>query len=441
MKTRYVQWLYGELPGLVAAEVLQEADAGRIRAHFGPVKAASPAKIALTLFSILGAMLIGSGIILLLAYNWTALGRPARAVLSFLPMLGGQALVGWALLRKQDSAAWREGSGAFLAMGIGASIALVGQTYHIPGNAANFLLTWVLLGLPLVYLLRSTMVAVLYIIGATAWTIAAQDQGGHALWYWPLLAAVMPFVGWLHQQHRAEPRTGLLIWVLCLSLCVGLGVAMEKVLPGLWIVAYTSLFAVYCLAGRAWYRDIPGQPLTAVGSFGTVVLALMLTFDDWWRHIGYHHYRSGNSRYLEWFGVQDYILVLLLLAGVVLLAVRCAGRKDFGALLWVVSPVLAAVGGAIGNADGAEDIPPILYNVFLFALGLMVLRNGIREGRLAAANGGMGILALLFTVRFFDSDMGILVRGVAFILIGAGFLGANVWLSRRLARDTTEVQS
>jgi hypothetical protein len=46
----------------------------------------------------------------------------------------------------------------------------------------------------------------------------------------------------------------------------------------------------------------------------------------------------------------------------------------------------------------------------------------------------MGILALLFTFRFFDSDMGILFRGVAFILIGMGFLGANLWMSRRAAQ-------
>lgn len=441
MKQRHVQWLYDELPKLVAADVLQEADTGRIRAHYGAVKTVSPARIALTLCSIFGAMLIGAGIILVLAYNWDALGRPARAFLSFLPLLAGQALVGWTLLRKQDSAAWREGSSAFLALSIGASIALIGQTYHIPGNAANFLLTWVLLGLPIVYLCSSTLAAVLYMIGVTAWTAAAQDIHGHALWYWPLLAGVLPFVWQQHQHHREAPRTGLLIWVLCLSLCIGMGAAVERVLPGLWIILYTSLFAVYCLAGRGWYRDVSGQPLSVVGSFGTVILAVILTFDDVWRHIGFHYYRGGTSQYLEWYGLQDFALALLLLAGVVLLAVRSVSKADYGALRWVLAPLLALVGFAVAQFDGAALIPVALFNVYLFALGLLVLREGVARGQLAVANGGLGILALLFIVRFFDSDMGILLRGVAFIVIGVGFLGANLWLARRLSADTKEIQA
>lgn len=441
MNQRYVQWLYGELPKLVAAEVLQEADAGRVRAHYGDLQSVSPARIALTLCSILGALLIGAGVILVLAYNWDALGRPARAFLSFLPLIAGQALVGWTLLRKQDFAAWREGCSAFLALSIGASIALIGQTYHIPGNAANFLLTWVLLGLPLVYLCSSTVVAVLYMIGATAWTAAAQDLHGHALWYWPLLAGVLPFVWQQHQHHRSAPRTGLLIWVLCLSLCVGMGVAVERVLPGLWVILYTSLFGVFCLAGRSWYRDVSGQPLSVVGSFGTVILAVILTFEVVWRRVGFAHYRGGTGQYLEWYGLQDFALALLLLTGVVLLAVGCVSKADYGALRWVLAPLLALAGFAVAQFEGTEIIPMVLFNIYLFALGILVLREGVGEGRLAVANGGMGILALLFIVRFFDSEMGILLRGVAFIVIGVGFLGANLWLSRRITAHTTEVQS
>lgn len=441
MKQRYLQWLYGELPKLVDAGVLSHEDTGRIRDHYGPVKAVSPARMAVILFGVLGATLVGAGIILVLAYNWDALGRPVRAVLSFVPLVAGQALVAWTLLYKRDSVAWREGSGAFLAMGIGASIALIGQTYHIPGNMPNFLLSWLLLGLPLVYLNASTMVTVLYLTGATGWAIAAQVDGHHALWYWPLLGAVAPFLWWQHQHHRDQPRTALLVWVLCLNLCVGLGVALEKVLPGLWIVAYAALFAVFCLAGRAWYRDIPGQPLTVVGSFGTVVLAILLTFDEFWRGIGYLHYRGGGGRYSEWFGIQDYVLVLLLLGVVAVLAVRRTGRGDGATLAWLASPVIAALAYAAGNAVEVAFLAPVLFNIYLFVLGILVLQAGVREGRLAVANGGMGILALLFAVRFFDSDMGILLRGVAFIVIGVGFLTANIWLARRLGSDTKEVQS
>jgi hypothetical protein len=121
----------------------------------------------------------------------------------------------------------------------------------------------------------------------------------------------------------------------------------------------------------------------------------------------------------------------------VALAVRSAGRGEWGGLIWVVSPVLACTCFSLASLDalaGMDDLSVFVYNLYLFGLGVAVLREGIMTERIARANAGMGILALLFTFRFFDSDMGILFRGVAFILIGMGFLGANLWMSRRAAQ-------
>ncbi len=437
MGQRSIRWLYDELPGLVASGVVSAETAARLREHYGPAPEGG-VNVAKILLAILGALLIGSGIILTLASNWDELGRPARAVLSFLPLLLGQAIAAWTLARRMDSTAWREGASAFLALSIGASIALVGQTYHIPGNLANFLFTWLLLGLPLIYLYRSATVAMLYFIGATGWAIEAQHQGGHALWYWALLSAALPFLWLEHRRDSAAPRNAFLGWVLCLNLCVGLGVSLEKVLPGLWIVIYTAMFAAFCLLGRESVTGRSGQPFRLVGGVGTVVLALMLTFDFGWNDIGFRHYRVGNARYLEWVGIADYALVLLALAAVVALAVRCASRKEWDGLAWVISPALACAFFSLCSIDSTFDLDELAtfaYNLYLFVLGVAVLRAGIVSGRVGTANAGLGILALLFTFRFFDSDMGILFRGVAFILIGMGFLGANLWMSRRAARQ------
>ncbi|MBX3178453.1 MAG: DUF2157 domain-containing protein [Candidatus Hydrogenedentes bacterium] len=441
MKHRHVQWLYGELPGLVAAGVLPEVGAESLRAHYGPVKSISAARLAVVLLSVLGAMLIGSGIILLLAHNWEDLGRPVRAVLSFAPLVAGQMLVAWTLYRKQDSVAWREGSGAFLAMGIGASIALIAQTYHIPGDPEKFLLTWALLGLPILYLLRSSMAAALYFIGVTAWAGEAQQSMGHAIGYWPLMAAAIPAVWMQFRDGPRRPGTAFVGWALCLSLCVGLAIVLEKVLPGLWTVIYAAMLACFFLAGRTWYTDTPAQPFTPVGLTGTVILALVFTFEDIWLRVGFNHYRGGSTRYLELFGIQDYVLAFGLLAAAVILTVRLVKRRDFAVLPWAASPALAVVGFAAASIDGLKAFPPMLFNVYLLALGVLVLRQGILDGRLGGANAGMGILALLFTIRFFDSNMSILARGVAFILIGAAFLGANLWFARRLSAQTTETQS
>ncbi|MFP6581027.1 MAG: DUF2157 domain-containing protein [Candidatus Hydrogenedentota bacterium] len=441
MSGRNLRWLYEELPKLVSNNILNDEDAERIKVHYGPVSQTSISSIALTLCSVLGATLIGSGLILLLAHNWEELSRPLRTIISFAPLVIGQMVAGWALFKNKTSRAWREGSGAFLALAIGSSISLIGQTYHIPGNLTNFLFTWMLLGLPVVYLLRSTTAAVFYLVGTTSWAISMQIQGGHTLWYIPLLLAILPFLWQALRSGADRPRTLLLGWVLCLNLCVSLGVVLEKMLPGLWIPAYASLFAIMILVGRIWYSDTRGQPYTIIGTLGSVILALIFTFDGFWRSVGYHYYRYGYDYHLAG-AIQDYLIVVGLLSVVVVLGLRRFRDGDRTMFVWLALPLLAVLFFGLQNlaeSDIVSEFAVLSFNLYLFALGALTMCAGVREGKLSTANGGMGVLALLFTFRFFDSDLGFVVRGVAFILIGSGFLFANVLMARRIRKLTGDV--
>jgi hypothetical protein len=56
---------------------------------------------------------------------------------------------------------------------------------------------------------------------------------------------------------------------------------------------------------------------------------------------------------------------------------------------------------------------------------------GVRDRRLSVVNGGMLVLAALIICRFFDSDLGFVVKGLAFIAVGVGFLVTNLLLVKR----------
>jgi hypothetical protein len=55
----------------------------------------------------------------------------------------------------------------------------------------------------------------------------------------------------------------------------------------------------------------------------------------------------------------------------------------------------------------------------------------VRSHGLGVMNAGMTILSALILCRFFDADIGFVARGVAFIVIGAGFLLANLMMLRK----------
>lgn len=434
---RRVRWLLDELPRLEDAGVLDAAAVERLRGHYGEAGGTPRGRLALLVFGILGSLLVGSGIILLLAHNWQQLSRPARTVIALAPLAAGQLLALWGVWTGRRSTAWRESVGTLVTLSIGASIALVGQTYHIPGDPGAFLLTWMLLALPLVYLLGASVPAILYLAGLTLWAGYVQGVGGHAVAFWPLAALVLPHVWQSARPDRRSPRFAVLGWALCLCLCAATGITLEKSLPGLWIIVYAALLATLLLAGRSRHGRatfLLQQPFFATGTLGIPVLALILSWEWPWHEIGHRYYRTAHGFHpaAAWF---DYAAAIALFVVAVALAVRAIRRRQVLAALYGALPIVAAAAYATA-IRGATTPAVLLLNGFVLALGIGTLIRGLRGKQLSIVNGGMLITTLLILCRFFDADLGLAARGAVFIALGLGFFITNLVLIRRGRRDT-----
>ena len=113
--------LLKDIQDLVNAEVISNEVADNIRDYY--LKKGSLSKNRLFIvFGILGAILIGLGIILIIAHNWDELSRLTKTIFAFVPLLIGQILCGYVLFKKWDNIAWRESSSAFLFFSVGACI-------------------------------------------------------------------------------------------------------------------------------------------------------------------------------------------------------------------------------------------------------------------------------------------------------------------------------
>ncbi len=434
--SKQIQWLYRELPALLNDGVVNAETAEKLRAYYGEIKEGGKGRFVLILFGALGALLIGSGIILLLAHNWDELSRAARTVLSFVPLLIGQALAGWTLARKNESVAWREGAATFLMLAIGASISLIGQTYHISGDLGKFLLTWMLLSMPLVYLLGATAPAILYLWGITAWAGVRQYEAGHALFFWPLAALVIPHFWQTVKENRYGIRAVWLAWGISLSLCVATGIVLEGALAGLWIVVYSGLFAVLFLVGSSYFGEsstLWQRPFQTFGAAGIAVLALLFTYKWPWEKIGWANYRTGAAFHAV-AAIFDYVLAAALVLVTLYFLFGQMHHWQISTLLFGVVPIISIIGYVFTASSTNEAFALILFNLYLFALGLITTITGIRNSQLGSVNAGMLILAALIVARFFDSDLGFVIRGLAFILVGIGFLLTNWMIIRKVKK-------
>ena len=432
MSQKQIRWVLGELPTLMQEGVIDGATAERLRLHYESA-ASKSRNWALTVFGILGGSLVGLGIILLLAHNWADLSRTARTALAFAPLVASQLLAFWILRAGKESPAWRESVGLFWTLSVGAAIALVAQTYHIPGDAGRFALTWMLLALPIVYLLNATGPALVYLAGITFWAVDAQINGGQALPFWPLAALILPHVAVAARGNPCAARPALLFWGIAAALCVAVGVTLEKILPGLWIIVYGSLFALFYLAGEFWFGEAPSfwqKPFQTVGAVGSVVLAFLLTYDWPWEEIGWHYWRHGAA-YHGFAAVFDYALAALLPVAAIVLLVGSVRRGKANALFIGSLPVLAVLGFALATQPRGEGAAMALFNLYAFAVGLGLLVQGFRARRIGTVNAGLLVVFALILLRFFDEDLGFVFRGVVFVLLGLAFLAVNLVLARK----------
>jgi uncharacterized membrane protein len=393
--------------------------------------------LALLAFGVLGALLVGGGIILLLAEYWDQFSRWQRTAVAVVPLLISLVLAGWALRRRPGSAAWREGSATLLALMLGSAIAILVETYSLPISERGSLLLWVVLVGLVSLAMRSNVVAVIFLIGATVWATISEQGGGHALWFWPLATVVMvPHLRRVVSENRYGVRTSNLLWAIALCVCVATGFSLSRSMPGLWIVVYAGLFALMLATGLRWFPDATSdwqKPLQWVGAGGTLVLGMMLTFPWPWDQIGWQHYRGGGG-FIERGGFPDVIFAVGIPAlAIVVLAASVDRRNRLLPYLWCSSPVVAAIAYPLVASTNTAEIGTILFNLYLFVLGLGTLAVGLRDRQMGIINAGMVILAVLIVVRFFDSEISEIVKGLAFIAVGVGFLTANLILARKMA--------
>ncbi len=432
------RWLQSELTDWSSQGLISQEQSEGIKAYYRVEQSqgkASHTSWTMGILVALGALLIGGGIIMLFAHNWEALGKSARTFLSFLPLVIAQALCLYTYRKRFSSVAWREASAGLTFMAIAASISLIGQTYHIYGDLERFVITWFALGLPLAYLMRSNLVLIL-LTALVVWLCTFQGDP-----YWLLFIAFVPL--WIDFYHNQ--RNGTFYWSTWLAT---FGIALSIMLSAVYRDSPLSLYPIISLLliATAFYglgKSIFGlketgfwrNPLTSTGAIGIGVFSLILSYGDSWSW-GYDRLDLiyGFSFYL------DALLIFVAFGIITWVLVRYWSRLYlYQRLLMLVS--ISAVFAILHFAQSFESyiLLIIAMNLFILCTSTLIIVRAVELNRGLLLNAGLIWMSCLILIRFFDSDIGILIKAFAFILIGSGFIGVNIWFSRK--HNKPEVQN
>lgn len=194
------------------------------------------------LFAIAGlaGLAVAIGLVSIVAANWDLIPGRMKLALDALVVIGlGQALVQLGA----RSPGWLEEAARVAYYGLVlASIALVGQVYQLGGTAAQALLVWSLLTVPLMALGRSARTGLLWLIGLQVTYfvgLAELAEGG---------------------RSRADHALAAVYWAPLATLALGRMQALRRSRPEYADVlrgaAWTELVLLACAASLAFYEPL-----------------------------------------------------------------------------------------------------------------------------------------------------------------------------------------
>ncbi|SDW18891.1 Predicted membrane protein [Lutibacter oricola] len=417
-----------DLKELIDANVISTEIAGKIDSYYKSKESTSTNKLFIV-FGVLGALLVGLGIILILAHNWDNLPKLIKTTLAFIPLLIGQLLCGFTLLKKSKNVAWRESSAVFLFFAVGSSISLVSQIYNIDGDIASFTITWMLLCLPLVYLLKSSVVSLLYIIGITFYAGKVgywSYPRAESYTYWLLLLLVMPHY---YLLFKNKPKSNFFIvhnWFIPLSILYALGTIANNY-EEIMFVAYLSLLGIYYLVGNSNFcnnQKLRNNSYLIIGSLGTIGMLLSLSFSWYWEDLLDIEFTFNTIN-----NFAEVIATSVLFITALVLLIKQFQKKSIKQSTLIEAAFLLFT---ISFFIGLKLFLPIIFiNLLIFLIGILTIRKGEQKNHLGILNYGLLIITTLVVCRFFDTDLSFVLRGLLFVSVGVGFFITNYWMLKK----------
>ena len=419
-----------EIPELLKAGIISPETAERMQQYYRNKSGQAHSRLFIV-FGIFGAILIGLGIILIIAHNWDEFTRPVKTMFSFLPLVVGQAFCVYAFLNKNESVAWRESASVFLFFAVGSCISLISQVYHIPGDISSFILTWMLLCLPVVYLMQSAVTSLLYIAGITYWAANTgywSFPASEPYFYWLMLAAILQFYFLLYKKNPKSNFIYFHHWFITLSITIALGTIAKGQEEWMYI-AYVSLFGLFYLMSRSNFFEKNRQAVNAysiIGSAGTIIVLLILSFTWFWEDLRRANLTINSPEFFA-------ALIITLIAAILFFL----KRKNRSIINFNPVEGVFLLFICIFIVGFFSPVAVILINMLIFFIGILTIRQGAKQDHLGILNYGLLIISTLVVCRFFDTDLSFVVRGLLFVGVGLGFFFAN---SRMLKKRQENVQ-
>lgn len=389
----------------------------------------------LIVFSILGTLLAGTGIVLIFVYFWQQMSMIFKAILSLLPMLAGQAAGIFVLMRKKDKIPWCEGAGILWTAGIAATFTMIYNIFTLSiTDWWTILLIISVLILPVMILLRSVSILAVYYICVIAGCLLGiddlitYDSFPFTAYFLIVFTMVLIAAGWIysHRKMKNEDKSylglsshwlsviALTAFSICLFLFTGDG-DFAMIAAGAVGICLLTL-SIKDSDITMPYR-IPGLLLTG---FMLFINCIMI----------YSRYEfRGRDLFFE------ALLCLIILVPVIFAKKK---TKDIFFICYLGLSLLSFIISQIPvRISHSDDGYHLIFIVISAAANIMLMISGGKEKKLLPINIGFIGIAALTILIVTQSGFTLIGNGILLVIFGGVLLAINYTISRSNRKKNT----
>lgn len=424
-----IEWLRKEVDRWVHEGIIGPEEGGKIKLKYPLEEEISWSRV---IFSSIGAILIGLGVILFFAYNWDKMHKYFKLTVVFSSILIFHGL-GWYFSREGSrNRVIGEALHLLGTMLFGAGIWLVAQIYHIEEHFPNAFLIWAIGALSLAWLLPSLshgiLAAVLFALwhGSEAGNFANPNHLGLIV----ILAGLLP-LAWV---KRSRVLFGSVIAAFLISLAftaeaLSTRVFLTKLLLPLMFFMSTVLISAGLIMKK---KDLFPQSASVASIFGYILyfpILYGLTFKGSWKNITCKFTDIEGAVYFS-------VSAILALAAWIVTVLPVEKIKEnvqnlfrnglIGVPAAIVLYLVIALGLPGMEIWGAAS----LFNIVFLFHSVMLILEGCRSVRFNVTVAGCLLFALVAVSRYVDLFESLLVRSIVFLVVGAALFGVSAFFAR-----------
>ena len=377
------------------------------------------------IFSILGALLVGAGLVLIFVTFWKEMPLMFKGILSFVPLIAGQASGMFVLYKKKDKVPWTEGGSVLWTAGVAATLTMIYNIFDLSIDWTNILILIAVSVAPVVGILRSVAPLIVYYGCSISWgvTVYGDTESLFVIFATAMLVALgCVYTSWLLKAEKKSHRSILAQWISVIAVtayvcAIGMGIDfMPLFVAGLMAIAICLYLLSFKDGDMAMPYKIPGLFITAILMFASSSI--------------YYDYIEAEVYNIIYISV---CVIAIALTGILTIKkVKGNFSKGYIAAVVVFYALYIASLYAMGG-DYRHEIADTFLNILkapAFVAYILMIISGAREKKLMPINLGFIGVAGLVMVIVYQSGLSMLGNGVMLLIFGAVLLAINFKISK-----------